>query len=83
MTPDHTAIQVHSSGQGRVGIGRSSGEGLNTGCHWKAPVRCPLSRLAVLQGAPRTQRKVLRVETKFIAHLLVTGACESIFSISL
>ena len=38
MKPDHTALQMRSSG--RAGIGRSSGEGLNTGRHKKAPVRC-------------------------------------------
>ena len=37
---DHTAFQVHSSGWGQAGIGRSSGESLNTGCYKKAPVRC-------------------------------------------
>ena len=41
-----TALQVRSSGQGWVGIGRSCGEDLNTGCHEKAPVRCPCSRWA-------------------------------------
>ena len=45
MTPDNTAIQVRSSGLGRVGIGRSSGAGHNTGRHEKAPVRCPYGRL--------------------------------------
>ena len=31
MTPDHTAVQVRSSGKGHDGIGRSSWKGLNTG----------------------------------------------------
>ena len=50
MTLDHTAVQVRSSGYGQVGIGWSSGEGHNTGCHEKAPVCCPCSRLATLHG---------------------------------
>ena len=37
---------------GRVCSGRSSGGGLNTGHHKKAPVHCPCSRLAALHGAP-------------------------------
>ena len=28
--------------------------GLNTGCHEKAPVRCPCSRLTPLHDAPQT-----------------------------
>ena len=51
MTPDHTAFQVRSSRLCRAGIGRSSWEGFNTGRHEKAPVRCPYSRLAALNGA--------------------------------
>ena len=51
MTPDHTAIQVRSSGLGRAGIGRSFWKGLSTGRHDKAPVHCPYSRLATLHGA--------------------------------
>ena len=35
MTPDHTAFQVHNSGQGRAGISPSSGEGFIMGWHWK------------------------------------------------
>ena len=53
MTPDHTAVQVCSSGYSLAGIGRSSWKGLSTGCHVKAPVRCPCGRLATLNGAPR------------------------------
>ena len=53
MTPDPTAFPVLSSGLGRAGVGRSSEEGLDTGRHEKAPVRCPCSRLAALHGAPR------------------------------
>ena len=41
MTPDHTAFLISNSGQGRTGFGRSSVEGLNTGRHYRAPVRCP------------------------------------------
>ena len=41
MTPYHINFQVRRSGYGQVGIGRSSGDGLNTGCQEKAPVRCP------------------------------------------
>ena len=44
MTTDHTAYQVYSSVKGRARIGRSPGEGLNTGCHKTAPVRCPCSK---------------------------------------
>ena len=54
MTRGHTAIQVRSSGYGQAGIGRTSWKGLSTGCHKKAPVCCPCSRLAALHGAPRT-----------------------------
>ena len=57
MTPDHTALQVHSSGKGRAGIGRSSGEDLNIGRHEKAPVKCPCSREAALHAAPWTQSR--------------------------
>ena len=53
MTPDHTVIQVHSSGYGRARFCLSSWEGLNTGRHEKAPGRCPCSRLATLHGAQR------------------------------
>ena len=42
MSPNHTAIKVLSSGSCRAGIGRSSGESVNTGRHKKAPVRCPM-----------------------------------------
>ena len=41
MSPDHTDVLVRCSGEGRTGIGWSSGEGLSTGCHEMAPVRCP------------------------------------------
>ena len=51
-TPDHTASQVCSSELGRAGIDRFS-RGLSTGCHKKAPVRCPRSRLAALHGCHR------------------------------
>ena len=54
MTSDNTAVQVHSSGYGRVGIDRSSWKGFCTGRHRKAQIRCPCSRLAALHGAPRT-----------------------------
>ena len=54
ITPDRTIIQVRSFGLGRAGIGRSSWKGLDTGRHERAPVRCPCSRLAALNGAPRT-----------------------------
>ena len=57
MTPDHhfyATFQVCSSGYGQAGIGRSSGEGLSTGCYKKAPVRCPCSRLAAPHGASWT-----------------------------
>ena len=50
---DHTSIQVCSSGQGRVRIDLSSWIGLNMGCHKKALVHCPCSRLAAFHGAPR------------------------------
>ena len=53
MTPDRIAIQVRSSGYGQAAISSSSGEGLNTGHHEKAAVRCPYNRLATLHGAPR------------------------------
>ena len=56
MTPDHTAIQVRSSREDQAGSGQSSREGLTTGCHEKALVRCQCSRLAALHGAPRTHR---------------------------
>ena len=56
MTTDRTAIQVRSSGHGRAGIGRSSGEDLNTGRYGKAPVRCPCSPLVTHHGAPRMWR---------------------------
>ena len=56
MTLGHTAIQVHCSGLGRAGIGRSSRDGLSTGPYKKAPVCCPYSRLAALHDAPRTHR---------------------------
>ena len=52
VKPDHIAVQVLSSGLGRVGIGWSSGDGLNMGRHEKAPVRCPCSWLAAVYGAP-------------------------------
>ena len=54
MTPNHTAVQVRSAGQGRTGIGQSSWKGLSTARHEKAPVRCPCSRLTTLHDAPRT-----------------------------
>ena len=54
MTPYHTAFQVSNFGWGQAGVGRSSGEGLNTGRHEKAPVRGPFMRLAAIHGAPRT-----------------------------
>ena len=41
VTPDYIAVQVHSSGYGRSGIGRSSWKSLDTGHYEKAPVRCP------------------------------------------
>ena len=62
MTPDHKAFQVRSSGQGQVGIGQSSGEGLNTGHHKKAPVHSPCSRLAALHGAPSTHQLLLDMD---------------------
>ena len=55
MTPNHTVVHVRISGQGRVGIGLSSWEGLSTGRHEKAPVRCQCSRLTTLHGDPRTR----------------------------
>ena len=61
MTPDHTAVLVYSSGYGRVGIDRCSGDGLRMGRHEKTPVRCPCSRLATLHGAPRTQCRYCRM----------------------
>ena len=54
MTPDHTAFQVHSSGYGRVRIGRFSREGIDTGRYEMAPVHCPCNRLAALHGASQT-----------------------------
>ena len=54
IRPDRTTIQVRSSGWSRVGIGRSSWKGLSTGCHEKAPVRCPCCQLTALHGAPWT-----------------------------
>ena len=54
FTLHHTADQVRCCGLGRVGIGRSSWEGLSTGRHEITPVRCPCSWLAALHGAPRT-----------------------------
>ena len=53
-TSGHTAFQVHRSWYGQAGIGRSSWEGLSTGRHEKAQVRCPCSRFATQHGAPRT-----------------------------
>ena len=55
MISGHTVFEVHSSWKGRVGISRSSWEGLLTGRHEKAPLRCPCGRFATLYGAPRTQ----------------------------
>ena len=55
MTPDHTALQVHSCRYGLAGIGRSSWEGIDTGRNEKAQFCCPSIRLAALHGAPRTQ----------------------------
>ena len=51
LTPNHTAFQVHISGLGRAGIGRSFWEGINTERHEKAPVCCSSSWLTVLHGA--------------------------------
>ena len=61
MTPYHTAIQVRSSGQCRVGIGRSSCNSLNSGRHEKSLVHCPCSWLAALHGAPRMCMFILLV----------------------
>ena len=52
MTPGHTTVQTRSSGFGRTGIGQFSWKGDNMGCHEKAPVRYPFSRLATLHDAP-------------------------------
>ena len=38
MTPDHTTVLVHGSGQGRAGIGRSSLDGLSTRRHERLQV---------------------------------------------
>ena len=52
MTPYHPTFQMRSSGLARAGIGQSSWEGVNMGCHEKAPVHCPCSWVAALYGAP-------------------------------
>ena len=52
MISGHTGFQEHSSGKSQAGIDRFSGERLNTGRHKKAPVHCPCSQLAALNGAP-------------------------------
>ena len=68
MSCDHTAIFVSSSGWSRVGIGRSAAEVLCMGCHEKAPVRCPCSRLAALHGAPLM---LLLLHVGSVGHLVV------------
>ena len=45
MTPDHTTIQVRSSGYGRVGVGRFSWKRLNARRHETTLIRCLCSRL--------------------------------------
>ena len=55
MTPDHIAIEVRRYSKGRVGICRSSGEGLDMGRHVKAPDRCPCCWLVALNSAPLSQ----------------------------
>ena len=52
MTPGHTEKSGRRLGWGSARIGHSSREGLNMGCHKKAPVECPCSRLATLHDAP-------------------------------
>ena len=54
VTPDDIAFQVRSSRYGRIGIVRSSEEGLIMGRHKKAPVHFLCSRLSAHRGAPRT-----------------------------
>ena len=56
---DHTAVLVRSFGPGRAGVCRSSWTDFSTGRHVKAPDFCPCSRLATLQGAPRTLKSRL------------------------
>ena len=54
---DYTRSYCHPGVQFWVGWSRNWSvflERPNTGCHEKAPVRCPCSRLAALHGAPRT-----------------------------
>ena len=54
ITPDR-AFQVHDDWLGGAEIGRFSWEGINTGRHEKALVRCPCSRFAKHHVAPRTR----------------------------
>ena len=57
-TPDYTRSYHHPGAQFWVGSSRNWSVFMkrpNTGCHEKAPVRCPCSRLAALHGTPRTQ----------------------------
>ena len=44
MIADHTAFQVRSSVLSRERIGQSSWEGLDMGCHKKAPLCCSCSQ---------------------------------------
>ena len=52
-----TPVTPPSKGAAQSGVwpefGRSTGEGLSTGCQEKAPFHCPCCRLAALHGAPQ------------------------------
>ena len=65
MAADHTAVQVVISAYGRVDIGQSSRKCLNTGSHEKAPIRCLFSRLATLNGVPRTRQLTVSAVVSF------------------
>ena len=67
MTTNHTIIQMHSSGKGRAEIGRSSRKGLDMGCHEKAPIMCPCSHLAALNGAPRMRCRLSQCQDTAIS----------------
>ena len=65
---DYTRWYHHPGAQFWVGSSRNWSvfqKRPNTGCHEKALIRCPCSRLAALHGAPRTQSRCRKEETKF------------------
>ena len=71
---DYTRSHRHPGAQFWVGLSRNWSvflERPNTGCHEKAPVRCPCSRLAALHGAPRTHLVLLDADILSLVFVII------------